>query len=191
MRAGFADPVHESQRTFRGVLDAMAHPGRIVTIDTALVPPAPLHASTAALALTLLDFETALWVDIMVSSEARDWLRFHAGVAIVNDPAQASFAIVADARQLPSLDAFSLGTDERPERSTTVVVQVDGLEPRDGHRLTGPGIADEAWLTVRGVPQTFWRALRDNHGRFPRGVDVLLTAGDRLAALPRTTLVED
>jgi alpha-D-ribose 1-methylphosphonate 5-triphosphate synthase subunit PhnH len=33
--------------------------------------------------------------------------------------------------------------------------------------------------------------LRENQGLFPRGIDVLITAGSRLVGLPRTTRVED
>jgi alpha-D-ribose 1-methylphosphonate 5-triphosphate synthase subunit PhnH len=190
MRPAFADPVLESQRTFRIVLDAVAHPGRIFRAPDGIHPPAPLHPAAAALALTLLDFESPLWVDVTVGAEARDWLRFHTGAPIVEQPGEAAFALVADADRLPPLDAFSRGTDERPERSATLIVQVDNLRPHEGHRLTGPGIAGEIRLGVRGLPATFWDALRENHAQFPRGVDVLLTAGGSLAALPRTTRVD-
>jgi alpha-D-ribose 1-methylphosphonate 5-triphosphate synthase subunit PhnH len=190
MRPGFADPVQQSQRTFRIVLDAVAHPGRVFALTDRIEPPAPLHTAAAALALTLLDFETPLWVDLTVGADARDWLRFHTGAPIVERPRDAGFALVADSGRLPALDVFSRGTDERPERSATLIVQVADLRPHEGHRLTGPGIAGEARLAVRGLPATFWDALRDNHAQFPRGVDVLLTAGPRLAALARTTRVD-
>jgi alpha-D-ribose 1-methylphosphonate 5-triphosphate synthase subunit PhnH len=189
MRPGFADPVLESQRTFRIVLDAVAHPGRIFDLARGPEPPAPLHPAAAAVALTLVDFETPLWVDLTVGAEARDWLRFHTGAAIVDRPGDAIFAFVADAERPPVFEAFALGSDERPERSATVIVQVEDLRAREGRRLTGPGIAGETQLAVRGVPAAFWEAMRENHARFPRGVDVLLSAGTRLAALPRTTRV--
>jgi alpha-D-ribose 1-methylphosphonate 5-triphosphate synthase subunit PhnH len=91
---------------------------------------------------------------------------------------------------VPELDRFDPGTDEYPDRSATVIVQVDTLSGGAGRRLTGPGIESEARLDAPGLPERFWEGLRANHGRFPRGVDVLLTAGSRLAALPRTTAVE-
>lgn len=189
MRAGFADPVLHSQRTFRMVLDAIAHPGRIVVIGDRIEPPSPLHPAAAAIALTLVDFETPLWVDRRIDAEAREWLTFHTGAAIVEQPAAAAFALAADPGLLPLLAAFAGGTDERPEHSSTLIVQVEALRPDEGYRLTGPGIAGQARLGVHGLPTAFWDALRENHARFPQGVDVLLTAGTRLAALPRTTRV--
>jgi alpha-D-ribose 1-methylphosphonate 5-triphosphate synthase subunit PhnH len=181
--------VAESQRTFRVVLDAVANPGRIFQLVERIDPPLPLHTAAAAIALTLVDFETPLWVDVSVGAEARDWLRFHTGASIVEHARDASFALVVDPDRLPLFDAFALGSDERPERSATLIVQVEDLRPHEGRRLAGPGIAGETRLAVRGLPAAFWEALHENHARFPRGVDVLLTAGPRLAALPRTTRV--
>ena len=40
-----------------------------------------------------------------------------------------------------------------------------------------------------GVPESFWTWASDNHAHFPRGVDVLMRAGQVIAALPRTTRV--
>jgi alpha-D-ribose 1-methylphosphonate 5-triphosphate synthase subunit PhnH len=186
---GFADPVLDSQRAFRAVLDAMAHPGRVVTA-TAPGAPAPLGSAAAAVCLTLLDFDTPLWLDAAAATPAVvDYLRFHCGMALVEAPETARFVLIADATRLPSLGAIDAGADERPDLSATVVVQVAGLTRGRGPRLTGPGIEGEARLEVAGAPQ-LWEAARANAARFPRGVDFILCAGEWLAALPRTTRVE-
>jgi alpha-D-ribose 1-methylphosphonate 5-triphosphate synthase subunit PhnH len=191
VRAGFADPVFESQRVFRGVLDAMAEPGRVVSLETPPLAPGRLHPATVAIALALLDFETPVWLDgAAEAAEAVAYLRFHCGCPIVDDPARARFAIIADPEEMPEIGAFDAGTDEYPDRSATLIVQAGRLMAGTGRRLTGPGIATEARLAVHGLPARFWEALRGNHGRFPRGVDVVLTAGASLAALPRTTWVQ-
>lgn len=190
MRTGFADPVFESQRVFRGVLDAMAEPGRMIALDGAPSAPAPLHPATVAIALALLDFETPVWLDGTAGTlEAVAHLRFHCGCPMVDDPARARFGIIADPRAMPQIAAFDAGTDEYPDRSATLIVQVERLRVGCGLGLSGPGIADEARLEVSGLPPAFWEAMRANHARFPRGVDVLLTAGTSLAALPRTTRI--
>ncbi len=186
---GFADPVLDSQRVFRAVLDAMAHPGRVVTTAPLAAPP-PLDAATAAVCLTVLDFETPIWLDpAAATADVVAFLRFHCGAPLVEVPATARFAVIADAARMPPIDAFEPGTDERPDLSATLVVQVGGLAGGRGARLTGPGIEGEARLEVSDAPR-LWPALRTNAARFPRGVDVVLCSGAQLAALPRTTHVE-
>ena len=54
----------------------------------------------------------------------------------------------------------------------------------DGAVLTGPGIADAARLSLPDVA-----AFRANRALFPLGLDFFFTCGDRLAALPRSTVV--
>jgi alpha-D-ribose 1-methylphosphonate 5-triphosphate synthase subunit PhnH len=187
--AGFADPVLDAQRAFRAVLDAMAHPGRVVTLAPAEAP-APLGVATAAVCLTLLDLDTPVWLDAAAATaDVVAWLRFHSGAPVVGAPAAARFAVIVDAAAMPALEAFEPGTDERPDLSATVVVQVPALAAGRGVRLTGPGIETAARLEVGGAP-ALWPGLRANAARFPRGVDVILCAGARLAALPRTTRVE-
>jgi len=185
---GLADAVADSQMIFRAVLDAMAHPGRIVEVPGPLDVPPPLHPAAAAVCLVLADLETSLWLDRTArTSAAVEFLRFHSGVVIVDTPAAAGFALIADTASMPALAEFPQGTDEEPERSATLIIQVASLDATGGRRLTGPGIESEARLRAGGLPSTFWSEIRDNQAAFPRGVDLMLVAGARLAALPRTT----
>jgi alpha-D-ribose 1-methylphosphonate 5-triphosphate synthase subunit PhnH len=191
MLAGLADPTLDSQRIFRTILEAMSHPGRIVDVAVGLQAPSPLHPAAAAACLTLLDFDTPLWFDDAAARpDAVEWLRFHCGVPVVAGPQAARFALIADPERMPSPDAFDAGTAEHPERSATLIVQVQTLLGGTGRRLAGPGIAGEARLEVAGVPDAFWTWVAANHGLFPRGIDIVLSAGRVIAALPRTTEVE-
>ncbi len=191
MLAGLADPVRDAQAVFRAVLDAMTRPGRIVDVPGPFTVPSPLDPASAAVCLALVDLDTPLWLDATCArAEVVEYLRFHCGAPLVTAPEAARFAVVADASSLGTLARFDAGTDECPERSATVIVQVDALAAGRGRRLTGPGIDGETRLDVRGVPARFWTALRENHAGFPRGVDVILSAGTTLAALPRRTRVE-
>jgi alpha-D-ribose 1-methylphosphonate 5-triphosphate synthase subunit PhnH len=192
VRAGLADPVLDSQRIFRGVLEAVSHPGRVLSLTTEGAALGLLHPATVAICLALVDLETPLWLDATARTpEVTEHLRFHCGCPIVDEPAWARFAVVADPEAMPELDGFDPGTDEYPDRSATIIVQARRLTGGTGRRLTGPGIESEHRLEADGLPSGFWESLRANHDRFPRGVDVLLTAGPSLAALPRTTRVED
>lgn len=186
---GLADPVHDAQAVFRAVLSAMAQPGIVAPVPVRLDPPAPLTPATAALCLGLLDFETSLWLDDG-AVPAAGFLRFHTNVRTEPRPGAADFALVSDGRSLPALSTFRLGTDDLPERSATVIVQVAGLTPGKGWRLTGPGIDGESFLAVDGLRADVVADLAANRQLFPCGVDLVLTAGDRVCALPRTTRVE-
>jgi len=189
---GFEDPVHGSQSVFRALPEAMSQPGKIITLNDIEAAPAPLNIATAAICLSWVDFETPLWADadIASSGEAMNYLRFHCGCPVTQDPKDARTGLFADGAALSSFDRFSPGTDERPDLSTTVIVQVDGLSNDAGMTLSGPGIKSTRALSVDGASDAFWAAVRANNQMFPRGIDLILTAGDQVVCLPRTTKVE-
>ena len=186
---GFSDPVHDAQTTFRAVLDALAHPGRTVERPAAVAAsaPEPLGDAAAAIALTLCDMDTRIWLDSGLARCA-DYLCFHCGALLATAPRDAHFAFVSDPSALPALDAFALGSDEYPDRSTTLVVEVAGLRAGKGRTLSGPGIAGNARLAVAGLPDGFWRERETLAILLPRGLDVIFTCGPRLAVVPRTTI---
>jgi len=190
---GLADPVHDAQRVFRAALEALSRPGTIEPLPVAVAAPPSLNAWAGALALTLIDGSTPVWLDATLDTPAvRTWLRFHCGCRLVDAPEAAAFALVGDGTALADLSVFALGPPEYPCYSATVIVQVTGLATgQAGRRLTGPGIADEARLEVSGLADGFWRALADNGALYPEGVDVFLAAPDALAGLPRSVMVED
>jgi alpha-D-ribose 1-methylphosphonate 5-triphosphate synthase subunit PhnH len=183
---GFADPVLDAQRCFRAVLEAVARPGRIHRITGPAEPPAPLGMAAAAVLLTLTDADTPVWLD--AGPATASWLRFHCGCPVTERLDAADFVLATGAA--PDLAALAQGTEEEPHRAATLVLEVATLAEGAGFRLTGPGIEDTHRLRVDGLPPGFLAAWAANRAGFPCGVDLLLCAGDRLAALPRTTRVE-
>ena len=189
--AGFADTVHETQQVFRRLLDAFTHPGRVILLQQRLMALDALWPSSAALALTLLDHSTPVHLDPVLDTEAvRDFLRFHCGAPLVEAPADASFALVGDAGAL-DLAAYAVGDAERPERSTTVIIQIPGFLHGKPRRLTGPGIATSTSLIADGVESKFWSQWRENGALYPCGVDVVFAAPEAIAVLPRAVRAED
>jgi alpha-D-ribose 1-methylphosphonate 5-triphosphate synthase subunit PhnH len=186
LEAGFADPVHEAQSCFRAVLDAMAHPGRVAQIS-GVTAPSPIYVAASAILLTLVDHETPLWLD-PAAEPARKWIEFHCGAPIVAKPEVCAFAL---ALSLPDLNRLPSGTHESPETSATIICHVKSFNTGKHFRLTGPGLRETASLTVDGLPREFATIWRRNHALFPRGIDLILCAGDRLTALPRTVSIEE
>lgn len=188
----FAEPVRDAQRTFRQIMTAMAQPGTVVAIDAVHGAPPAIGPAMAAVLLTLCDYETPIWLDEPLTAGGVDaYARFHCGTPICASHADAAFAFVSSTRLLPELASFAQGTLEYPDRSTTIVIAVDSLVVGDGLLLTGPGIATVAQLRVSPMPAGLPDQLAVNRGRYPRGVDLILCAGRQLAALPRSTIVED
>lgn len=188
---GFADKVLSAQSTFRSVMDAMARPGSVQRIVPMTGATGPMMRGTAAIALTLFDHDTPLWLDARMAegSDLVKWLKFHTGAPVVQDCSIASFALIGDGAALPSLDRFALGTSEYPDRSTTVIIQVDSLASGRSFELHGPGIDGVATLQASIKPFDLFERLRINQALFPRGIDVVLVADDAVVAIPRTTRV--
>jgi len=188
----FPEPALASQAVFRAVMDALARPGKVTALPRAMAAPAPLSGTAAALACTLLDYETAVWLDAALSEapQVAEWIRFNTGAAITPDPQRASFAFIADPSSMPAFEQFSLGTDEYPDRSTTLVLQVRGFGNSERLVLSGPGIADRTSLAPEPLPADFCERLAANRALFPRGVDVILVSADSVAALPRSVVSE-
>ena len=82
--AGFADPVLGAQSTFRAVMEALSRPGTAQPIAFPATPPIPLTAELAAVALTLFDHDTAVWLDpaLMELDAVCTWLAFHTGAPV-------------------------------------------------------------------------------------------------------------
>lgn len=187
---GFSRPVLDAQQTFRLLLDALAMPGLIVEIPDLAQPPAPLHGAAGALCLTLADMDTPVWIDSGDDGPVGSWLRFHCNCPLVDDHSHAALAVLTDAQGMPPLDSFRLGDPQYPDRSATLVVQVDELAEDRGWRLIGPGIESERRLSVQGLPDSFPGQREALAPLYPLGVDVFFVAGSRVAGLPRTTRIE-
>lgn len=187
--AGFVDRVSSAQSTFRSVMEAMARPGSVQHIDAVAGHPAGLMVGTAAIALTLFDHDTAVWLDSTMSatSDVAKWLKFHTSAPVVSDSMNCAFALIGDARTLPELDRFSFGTNEYPDRSTTLILQVRSLTQGPAFELRGPGIDGAALLRATVQAPDLFERLVINEALFPRGLDVVLVHDDAIVAIPRTT----
>jgi alpha-D-ribose 1-methylphosphonate 5-triphosphate synthase subunit PhnH len=187
--AGFADKVASAQSTFRSVMDAMARPGTVHRIVAVAGMPAPMMRGTASIALTLFDHDTPIWLDPRMSetSEVTRWLKFHTSAPVIADSSICSFALIGDANALPGLDRFAFGNDEYPDRSTTLILQVESLVHGPAVELRGPGIDGTATLRAAIQPADLFERLAVNAALFPRGIDVVLVADDAIVAIPRTT----
>lgn len=187
---GFGDPVHGAQATFRALLNALSFPGSRHAITALAEAPPDLHPACAAACLTLLDFDTRVFLSPGMSPTAGTWLRFHTGCVFVDEPRDANFAILDGAAPAPTLPLFHPGTLERPEDAATLLLQVRSFVSGPERVLRGPGVRSACPLRVDGLRSSFWNERDESAALYPRGIDVFLFTDDTVVGLPRTTRVE-
>jgi len=189
MPAGFADKVLSAQSTFRSVMDAMARPGSVQRINAVAGTPGAMMRGTAAIALTLFDHDTPIWLDpgMFRTSDVAKWIKFHTSAPVVADCSICSFALIGSPQDLPALDRFAFGNNEYPDRSTTLILQVESLTRGASLALQGPGIDGTASLRAMIQPNDLFERLAVNAALFPCGIDVVLVHDDAIVAIPRTT----
>ncbi|MVA36902.1 phosphonate C-P lyase system protein PhnH [Agrobacterium vitis] len=190
LTGGFTQPVFEAQSVFRAVMDGMARPGTRQTVALSLQPPAPFGMAQAAIALTLCDADTRVWLSGgLAKSASPAWLSFHTGAVTTTDKTEAQFAFFEAGSPLAAFAQFSTGTQDYPDRSVTLVYEVASLEGGQPLTLKGPGIQDRTMIAPLGLPDGFLRHWQDNQALFPRGVDVIFTAGRDFLCLPRSCAI--
>ncbi|MFT6916361.1 MAG: alpha-D-ribose 1-methylphosphonate 5-triphosphate synthase subunit PhnH [Motiliproteus sp.] len=201
---GFAEPVTDSQRTFRHLLKAMSEPGTVVNLSSPEAL-ASVYSSTFALCQALLDKQTPLWLaPEFNTADIRYNLHFHTGMPITDQPSEALFAI-AYPDEITAMSAFSVGSSEYPETGCTLILQVSTVaaasatEPSrsvpSAHlpttlRLSGPGIATERRICIADLNAVLIDYLTQRPDAFPLGIDLIFVAEQAVVCIPRTTKVE-
>lgn len=190
LSGGFSAPVFDSQAVFRSLMDGMARPGTVQSITSEIGQPSPLGKAAGAVALALCDADTPVWLQpCFAKASVADWIGFHTGAPLAQEKSEARFVFLQAASGLYSFDLFASGTQEYPDRSATIVIEVSSIGKGSDLVLRGPGIKEQRTVSVAGLPDVFDEIWKGNRSIFPRGVDVILTAGDRLLCLPRTTRI--
>jgi alpha-D-ribose 1-methylphosphonate 5-triphosphate synthase subunit PhnH len=195
---GFRDSIHDAQRTFRALLDANARPGTPYWITAEMSVPLGLTPACGAACLTLLDLDVVVWLQPSFADQVRAWLLFHTGCRFTQYPEEADFALIKDLAGLPELSIFNWGTAEKPEASTTLLIQVESFEVGQPVMLTGPGILHQQAMSndkplrvyAPTLPVHFWDFWMQNHQAYPQGVDVFLFTKYAVTGLPRTAKPE-
>jgi alpha-D-ribose 1-methylphosphonate 5-triphosphate synthase subunit PhnH len=190
---GFADPVLQSQTAFRAIMDALANPGTVQKLGAPTSMRSGISVELAGVLLTLSDHDTSIWLDdrLRANSAVLEFVSFHTGAPVVREPGRAVFAFAGGAEHLPRFDQFNLGTQEYPDRSTTIVLAVEALTGGAELITHGPGIKGHGHISPIGLPGDFSTQWSANRELFPRGIDLLLVADGAVMGLPRSTRIAE
>jgi alpha-D-ribose 1-methylphosphonate 5-triphosphate synthase subunit PhnH len=195
------DPVFDSQKHYRVLLNCTARPGSIGLLNEVEVEkPAELSQSSSLIALMLFSSDVSFFLGRDASPAAGYLVRQTR--AIEAPVAEADFVFVHgrdNEDAVAALRSVKAGEPAFPETGATVLLEVEAISPAplaDCLRLTlsGPGIETASIVYVAGIDPKFLETLQSRNCEFPVGVDVYLTcdsvsAGPCVLSLPRTTRV--
>lgn len=195
------DRVHDTQEIYRHLLDCMARPGKIKSIEKnvgEIEVVQGISQSLLGLAYTLVDREVSFHVISANQAMVAKHLNrktFSPAVRLHD----ADFLLIekdlSNEEIQGVMDGVRIGTLEDPHLSTTLLITVDRLSEEEECgiklRLKGPGIQHEKTMYLDGLSVQWLMERKRVNQEFPLGIDMILaTKSGQVMALPRTTIVE-
>lgn len=180
------------QRTFRILLQAMSHPGRVYQWGGEReTPGADEPLCLMDIVETLLDGE----VTFAVINDREGLARaIHEKTrSRPADVSAADFIIVGGETTKGEMRMAKRGVLEYPDDSATVIYCVHSCENREGSgsfALKGPGVKGRMNLAVHGFPADELSGIQEANSEFPFGIDVIFVdRTGRIACIPRSALI--
>jgi len=179
------DPVHDSQRTFRALLQATANPGEVY-----LLPEIDL-APHERILVALLDHEVSFCAVGKGARRVEERLASGTGARIV-PLSEADFALFLGSPGRALLE-LKRGTLEDPEKGATAICTVNNISGRGSLaiRLSGPGVLGTRLVRVGGIAVEELGTIWETRAGYPQGVDLyLVDHGGQVLGLPRSVELE-
>jgi alpha-D-ribose 1-methylphosphonate 5-triphosphate synthase subunit PhnH len=185
-----------TQKTFRSLLQAMAHPGRVYRLEETTDVRSRLTNSTnlIPILLTLLDHEVGFCVIGPEKEDVETTVSELTGCP-VNDLTEADFIIVLGEESHGEILKAKRGTLEYPDTGATVIYRVESLDDRDNGKrvalLKGPGIKNDIAPVVRGLGRDELLYLKEINSEYPLGIDsIIIDGANRIMCIPRSARIE-
>lgn len=180
--------VHTTQSVYRQLVNITSRPGHIEHIEEEVKNYSDFSNATLLTAMTLFDNE----ISFMTPDERMDKeLKVLTGAASIDDMSETDFIVVKGSDLKGEyFTETAHGVLISPEKSVTLIIEVDSLTSGESYTFTGPGIKDETKVKLALGHE--WMALRNEACKeFPLGLDIILTDKENQAMMiPRTTKVE-
>lgn len=175
---------HASQRCFRSLLDALARPGRVGSLDGPVgIPP----ALVPALALADVDVTTHV---LTRRGDDVDWqgVLTTATGAVAAELEQAELVVALRPPTPDEVRSLRRGRADAPELGARLSLSCHRFGAGVALGFRGPGVADVEHLVVEGLEPEVFEAVAAANRRFPAGIDTFLVTDDlAVAGIPRST----
>lgn len=184
------DLVFDCQKVFKGVMNAMAKPGTIISIDEHSSKLAEKDNVALAIAMTFMDNRSTYYVEgnEELTTEIREKT-----MAVKTGLENADYVIVPDTESAEGhfeqlLACAKTGTLPEPHKSATVMVCLKEFAGENKVVLEGPGINVSREITLPDAGIAWLRKRTEMKYEFPCGTDIVFyTDKGEIMAIPRTT----
>ncbi len=182
------------QQSFRTILDAQSHPGRVCHLESSDPEHAELSAMYAIIQ-TLCDNDTSLNLHESLKLDSyKQWMTYQVRAKQTESISADFLALPCNILNSLSLQDFNHGTLECPHLSSTLIIEVDALNTTNQNsielNLSGPGIENHTKVAIDGISNDIWLERIQSRKDFPLGVDLLITYKDKFVAIPRSTILQ-
>lgn len=200
-----------TQKTFRTLLQAMSHPGKVYKLETMNKELSELpfskewmggfYAALISVLITLLDHEVTFNV---VGHQRKEWeyMIIRATGSRTANIDDADFVIIPSGDSEGAILHAKRGSPEYPDTGATVIYFLNSIcsilphSPRYKRTdlrvtLKGPGINGEMAPLISGIKKDEFYYLKQINSEYPLGVDcIFIDAENRIMCIPRSTKIE-
>lgn len=185
-----------TQRTFRILLKAMSHPGKVFPLEKM-----PSKNGLMLILQTLLDGEVSFCLLSREKGFLEEKIKSFTGSkeTIIEE---ADFIIIPSGNSQGLINRAKRGTLEYPDRGATAIYCVNSILPHSYIGLTetnggfnlslkGPGINGEITVFLSGISKDEFYHLRKINSDYPLGIDaIFVDSASNIMCIPRSTVIE-
>lgn len=181
--------VYDGQMVFRKVLEAMANPGRRVSIAEQAEKLYGENLVFLALAMTLLDNEVGFYV-----CENEDLSEVISLLTLSKETVseEADFIFVETEEQLDKVfEKAKCGTLADPQKSAILIIKA-GAEQDVTWNIYGAGVDGTMTLKVPAIADRAMKLRQQQEYEYPQGVDLIFTTDDgEMFCIPRLVMKKE
>lgn len=192
-----------TQKTFRTLLQAMSHPGRVYQLEqkaedrsqiTDKYNLSPVFYSLSFVLQTLLDHEAGF----CVVGKGKEYLKTAISELTgcpPKDISDADFIIISDGESYGEILKAKRGSLAYPDTGATVIYAVESLSDSGNEKpvaiLKGPGIRNYIAPCIHGLGKNEFFYIKEINSEFPLGIDCIFIDNEsRIMCIPRSTKIE-
>lgn len=181
------DFIHDGQKAFREVLNAMANPGTVKSIAAQSKKFEEVYAPLTVLGCMILDNEEIMYVEKnpKLAAKLHDLTLCRQG-----ELEQADYIFLSSQMNYGSMEEImrnaKKGTYQDPQNSATMIILCDEMKGNVEMNLKGPGIKGTKTVCVQQYIKTILMIRQSLQTEYPLGIDLLfVTPEGELMGIPR------